>query len=186
MLVFRTKALIEIDVEEIVTNIVKDENNDMTSEEIQNVEASLRENTIQDENGTNFGTMVFDVMATDFVSAVSESLDYLEKTEKEFEILGVKMLKAKSDDLNKKTPISIVNVNCDCPFCRADRCSPDELLTFDCPECNKQIKVADGWETISCDNPKCRTEIKREQIRVSSDGKYYVDKKIKKSNKNNK
>lgn len=183
MFVYRTKALFEINVEAIVTNMANDENNKLTEEEIQNVETSLRESTIQDENGTNFGTMYFDVMATDFVSAVSESLDYLEKTEKEFEILGVKILKAKNTKSEKKTPISIVNINCDCPFCRADRCSPDELLVFECPGCGKQIRVADSWETIACDDPKCRTEIKRDQIKISSDGKYFVDKKIKKDNK---
>ena len=58
-----------------------------------------------------------------------------------------------------------------CPFCEADTAPPEDVLEFDCIDCQTSIRVVDGWDTIDC--PQCSYEIHRDRI-VGSNGKYLM------------
>ena len=52
---------------------------------------------------------------------------------------------------------------CNCPQCKADRMSDEDVMHFNCPECNEPLKTAnDEWEYINC--RKCGMVILRDNI----------------------
>lgn len=62
---------------------------------------------------------------------------------------------------------------CNCPFCRAERMNPKDIMIFNCPKCEKEIKIAPtGWNSILCEN--CKEEISFNSIVGLGGNKYKV------------
>jgi len=53
-----------------------------------------------------------------------------------------------------------------CPYHAANHCADEDLMKFNCSECNEEIVVADnGWEHIHCSNNNCDNVILRSEVK---------------------
>lgn len=188
MLIYKVRALVMMNIDELELNINSEEMGDITSEEIEEIKEATRKRiyeTAKQEGhpGKTTGSTQFYIGAEGFLDAVSESIDYLDATKNDYDIISV------TEVLDEGESIDVVNMDkeCTCPFCRFSKASADDKMIFHCSTCNEEIKVADGdWESIRCPNEMCKTEIKRSDIVVGVDGKYFVVAVIEKENKEKK
>jgi predicted RNA-binding Zn-ribbon protein involved in translation (DUF1610 family) len=60
----------------------------------------------------------------------------------------------------------------DNPFCKAEDMADEDCMHFSCKKCGEEIKVADGWEDISC--PKCQAEIRRDRVIGGEKGRFIM------------
>jgi hypothetical protein len=124
---------------------------------------------------------VFYIEAESYTNAFVKSVDLLEDRfgQDNYDIDNLKILKDKNGN-----EIELISA-CSCEYCSYEKASPDLKMEFICPnpKCKKEIKVADnGWESINC--RWCNAEINRQDVKMGSDGNYYIEKKSK-SKKNN-
>lgn len=128
----------------------------------------MNEEDVQELKETpQYATGKFHVLAIELGEAYLEASEFFQKNKiKEYEITKI------SEELQ----INIINYekDCDCVFCRALTCSPDERLDFKCNLCGENIAVADGWASIECPNENCKNIIMREDIKLGSDGRYFI------------
>lgn len=86
----------------------------------------------------------------------------------EYEIAGIKEL-PNVDVINWPGEFE----PCQCPQCRAKRMASEDVMHFNCPNCNHSIDAApDNWETLYCS--ECDQEILHDNIIELGDNKYKV------------
>jgi ribosomal protein L37AE/L43A len=79
---------------------------------------------------------------------------------------------------SEMSDVNIVNwpgeeESCNCPFCRAERMNIEDVMIFNCPKCDKEIKIApNGWDNIRC--IECKEEISFSSIVGLGGNKYKV------------
>jgi hypothetical protein len=141
------------------------ENNDKRSLE---EKIDVDEMEIDDEDNDNH----FQVGATDLAKAYLEAQDYLEmifeddEAIEDWDITGVNLI-----DLDIVNWPGDNEEDCQCLHCRTERAAPEDRLKFT-HVCGQEVEiVADGWEQISCENPKCHDQIYRDRI-IGSNGNY--------------
>ena len=113
-----------------------------------------------------------DFVGDDFYSILSPVTNAINEIG-ECELTGIREI------LVDGKPVNIVNYvepDCECPYCRANRVPLDMVASFPCPNCGKQVVVAEnGWESIPCND--CSTDLHRHLIsRSKTDGKWYYKK----------
>lgn len=60
---------------------------------------------------------------------------------------------------------------CDCPQCKAKLMADEDVMVFNCPDCQEEIKVPiDGWELVLC--RKCECQILRSGVINLGNNKY--------------
>jgi predicted RNA-binding Zn-ribbon protein involved in translation (DUF1610 family) len=188
MRVYKVSSLVEIDIDEMQFDIVA--NDPSISEEekqefIEQTKEDMKQESIEDggDGETTIGDYQFNLVAEDFLDAVSESIDHLEETSPNwYKILDVSEIK---DANGNGIEIANLHDTCTCAYCQADTCSPDMLMLVACPSCKEVLRLADTFESIKCIH--CGEMIERKEIKVNAKGQYeVVREKVKKNRRTKK
>jgi hypothetical protein len=185
MYVYHVRSLVEIEIDKLEVDVIHEEPG-TTKEEREEAKEQFKEDLRQEniDNGGDGSTTIseyeFNLVAEDFLTAVTEAIDFLEETNPNwYNILDISEVKDKKDN-----SIEIANLKdkpCNCAYCQAQTCSPDMLIVTTCPKCKGELRLADAFDNIKCIH--CGEVIQRSEIKVNAKGQYEVIREKKNSKK---